>query len=209
MFFAALLAVAVTSPVGARDSRCGDDAHILNQDVQTFDQDPQKGWRSVADRLECRAHAAELLREYREMLQMRLDVLAWHEGQLRAELGQIDDAIRLFERARRPEVVLGQRQEIWNAYVDATIAFLKGDRASLLRARERLAVAPVPVIMQLQPDGSLRASKPDAPPNLDVVDGLIACLGRPYFEAYGSQCRRQAQAGRGESGQSWTAVARE
>ena len=192
MFFAALLAVAVTSPVAASDARCGDDAQILNQDIQTFDQDPQKGWRSVASRLECRAHAAELLREYREMLQMQLDGLAWHEGQLRAELGQIDEAIGLFERARRPEVVLGQRQEIWNAYVDATIAFLKGDRVALLRARARLAAAPVPAIMQRQPDGSLRASKASAPPNLDVVDGLIECFGRPYVEAYGSRCRRNA-----------------
>jgi len=121
---------------------------------------------------------------------MRLDGLVWHEGQLRAELGQTAEAIRLFQRARRPDVLLGQSQENWNAYVDATVAFLKGDRAALLSARARLAASPIPTITERQSDGSLRASKPDRQPNLDVVDGLIACFGRPYAEAYGSRnCR--------------------
>jgi len=193
VFLAMLLAAAIASPP-AGELQCGDEARLLNQDITTFDQDPRDGWRSVANRPGCRAHAADLLRAYRAMLQMRLDGLVWHEGQLRAELGQTAEAIRLFRRARRPDVVLGQSQVIWNAYVDATIAFLESDRAALLGARARLAATPTPTIMGRQSDGSLRASKPARQPNLDVVDGLIACFGRPYAEAYGSSdCRPESR----------------
>ena len=59
----------------------------------------------------------------------------------------------------------------WNAYVDATEAFLKGDLDGLKAARDRIAAGP-------KLDG--------VPANLDVVDRLIARFGRPYREAYGT-----------------------
>ncbi|UUL83896.1 hypothetical protein [Sphingomonas qomolangmaensis] len=183
------LAAVVQSP--AVEAPCGDEVQILNEDLDTFDQDPRKGWRSVVARTNCRAKAAELLRIYREMLQMRLDSLAWHEGQVLAELGRVTEAIAIFQQAKRRDVVLDQPQEGWNAYADATIAFLRRDRIALQQARKRLAATPIATTMERQPDGSFRpSSSASRPPNLDVVDGLIKCFDRSYAEAYGSSsCR--------------------
>ena len=190
------LAAAAQSPTVA--APCGDEARILNEDLDTFDQDPQKGWRSVAARPNCRAKAAELMRVYREMLQMRLNSLVWHEGQVLAEMGRATEAIALFQRAKRPNSVLGQSQEGWNAYADATIAFLRRDRIALQQARKRLVAAPIPTTMERLPDGSFRSgSHASQAPNLDVVDGLIKCFDRSYLEAYGSPSCRSSSVPRG------------
>ena len=86
----------------------------------------------------------------------------------------------------------------WNAYVDATIAFLQRDRAALVRARARLAAVPVPPD-QAMPElvkGVLHIQLSNGdimklrwPPNIDVVDGLLACYDQPYAQAYRDQCR--------------------
>ena len=87
----------------------------------------------------------------------------------------------------------------WNHYVDATIAFLAGDRTALEQARDRLAAVPHDSASGLPPlvDGYIEFPAPSGqppmrmrwPPNIDVVEGFIACFGRPYNEAYGSSCR--------------------
>lgn len=115
----------------------------------------------------------------------------WHEGQVRAELGETDAAISLMERARHAPVEHGFNQDDWNIYVDATIAFLRGDKASLLRARERLANFPWPVGHSYTDEKGVRHTTrpPNWPPNLNVVDGLVRCFGHPYAEAYRQACR--------------------
>ncbi|MGP7795808.1 hypothetical protein [Sphingomonas sp. CLY1604] len=194
MFLALVLGLAGAMQSPAVGSSCGEESRILNEDIATFDQDPQRGWRSVASQPGCRTKAAELIRIYREMLQMRIDSLVWHEGQILAELGRTSEAIVLFQRAKRPTSMLGQSQDAWNTYADATIAFLKHDLAALKQARQRLAALPAPTIMQRQPDGTFQPSlSAGPPPNLDVVDGLITCFDRSYAEAYGSSSCRKNQ----------------
>jgi hypothetical protein len=116
---------------------------------------------------------------------------------MRASAGQYERAIPLLESARKTEA---QDPLGWNYYVDATTAFLRHDRAALLNAREQLAAVVYPEGSGLPPlkDGYIEfPSRPGQPvmrmrwpPNIEVVDGLVACFGKPYSEAYGSvSCR--------------------
>lgn len=168
-----------------------------------FDQDLSNGgggWRTLAARQECVSVAADLIRDYRHRRGVEGGILAWHEGQLRAEAGDVAQAIALFERARKPD---GEKDPIgWNAYVDASVAFLRNDRAALAAARARLAATPYRTDGDMPPlkDGVIafpaQEGRPAVrmrwPPNLDVVDGLIRCFAQPYRVAYGSSCRPPA-----------------
>jgi hypothetical protein len=189
----AFQAAAATAPAAtASDAqRCQFDFNAslaLGQDA--FDQDMNGGWRALAQRPGCEGVAADLIHAYRSNLENHLSILYWHEGQLRADIGQYPEAIRLMESSRKPGDSLG-----WNSYVDATIAFLRGDRTALAAARAELAALP-------RPAGFEDRTLPNGlhvtwPMNLAVVDGLIRCFGRPYREAYGlPECREPAEAHR-------------
>ncbi|MDB5430423.1 MAG: hypothetical protein JWP35_1539 [Caulobacter sp.] len=202
----ALSALAATS-ASARDitpdaplpRACGyDRAAMLAMPFERFDQDFAEGWRPLADRPGCELAAAEVLAAYRVENSPRLSsgesrLLAWHEGQLRAMVGDIPDAITLITISRA-----GDADQVNSLYADATLAFLRHDRRALKAARRRLAALP-------KPDGFDREAAATAkrlglvvswPPNLDVVDGLAACFDRPYAEAYGAACRHKAGATR-------------
>lgn len=163
--------------------------------ITAFDQDPNGGWRALARRPACKGEAAELIRIYRSRQESFLSMLFWHEGQLRASRGEIGEAVALFEKAKRPADDSG-----WNAYADATIAFLKKDKAALLEARERLLQTPKPPEQQwVDANGKPRAA-PKWPMNIDVVNALVACFGKSYDEAYGSTvCRDAGATSRGAS----------
>lgn len=87
----------------------------------------------------------------------------------------------------------------WNHYVDATIAFLAGDREALEQARDRLAAVPFDGTSGLPPlvDGFIELpTQPGQPPlrmrwppNIEVVEGLLNCFGKSYNDAYGTACR--------------------
>lgn len=172
---------------------------LLALEERAFDQDLANGgggWRAIAARPGCAAVAADLVADWRAR-HGGSGIVGWHEGQLRAEAGQVDRAIPLLAGARMDPArdLVG-----WNHYVDATVAFLRGDRDALLRARETLAaVEYVPMDNGLPPprDGWIEIPRPEGqppvrmrwPPNSEVVDGLVACFGRPYAEAYGGACR--------------------
>jgi hypothetical protein len=83
----------------------------------------------------------------------------------------------------------------WNAYADATIAFLQGNRRKLDQALARLKSTPAPPGEDLQ-DGQIEMTQPNGtkfkmpwPLNVDVVKGLQRCMGEPYRDAYSSSCR--------------------
>jgi hypothetical protein len=164
-----------------------DERALMDMGFNAFDQDMQGGWRALSQRPGCEARAADLIHTYRVLAEHRMSILYWHEGQLRAALGQTEEAIRLFEQSRKPDDQYG-----WNPYVDATIAFLRGDREALIAARGRLAALPRPAGFEERTlPGGFRTTWPL---NLQVVDGLIRCFGRTYREAYGGapECRGEA-----------------
>ena len=171
-----------------------DRTQLLALDEQHFDQDlANGGWRGVAARPSCESVAADLVRDYQETHGSHSGILYWHEGQLRAMAGDYKRAITAMEHALNP--LNTDDLSGWNLYVDATIDFLKRDRAALLEARTRLA-AIRPMNGEQVQDGfvSERTSsgqevKVRWPANLDVVDGLVHCFDKPYRAAYASECR--------------------
>ena len=163
----------------------------MAMDYWTFDQAPD-GSRAVLDKPGCELAGADLIRDYHAALRARgepvthafeqgsvtfsetgeVPLLYWHEGQVRAMNGQAEQAAALFRKAIKPE---DQNVMGWNEYARASIAFLVRDRAALEAERSNLA-----------------ARVPADNLNLGVVDGLIACFGRSYKEAYGdTACDRR------------------
>jgi len=169
-------AIAAASPAPA----CAYDRdRLLSLDQNAFDQDLNGGWRALADKPGCRLAAADLLRDYRQAHHSTDRILFWHEGQLRAEAGEDQAALALFEQSRAKEPdAFG-----WNLYVDGTIAFLRHDRAALQAARDKLAKVPKPANFHpVTPDGKPMQIK--WPPNLNVLDGFLHCFDRSYDFAY-------------------------
>lgn len=196
---AAAISGAAWAEAGAAEAGAGcahDREALLALDVRTFDKARGAGWRLVGNRRGCEAAAADLIRDYRvanagKLVEGRVDDLRGlmrHESQLRAAAGQVEAAVRLRERARYG----GDRPD--QLYDEATIAFLKKDRAKLGAVRAELAGLPKPAWFE---EAAARAQAKHGlavtwPPNLDVVDGLIACFDRPYAEAYSQSCREPA-----------------
>lgn len=183
------LALAQADPVAASDTCAHDRAALLALSPADFDQNLNGGWRLVGDRPECAEIAADLLADYRtarwgELTPGELHVNYWHEGQLRAGLGQTDAATRLMMAGVNPAM----SRSGFSDYALGTIAFLHQDREGLLAARERLAALPKPPDF----DDAARRFKAQYgfelkwPANLSVLDGFIACFDRPYNEAYGA-----------------------
>ena len=170
-----------------------DRERLLSLDEQAFDQDLSGGWRTIVGIPGCELAAADLIRDYRDRHASSSGTLLWHEGQLRANAGQAGEAVPLMRASRRPED--GDRVG-WNHYVDATVAFLQGDRAALLAARKRLAAMKPSPDMTPVADGFVELALFNGqvttipwPMNLDVVDGLVHCFGQDYTLAYGVGCR--------------------
>jgi hypothetical protein len=133
---------------------------MLGLDYRAFDQTPGRGWRELAAGDKCSSEAADLIRDYRTTRKLPHPMLYWHEGQLRALSGDVTAAVPLMERAKAGDGIDG-----WSEYVDATVAFLKKDRAAYDKARSALSALP-------------RA------PYRGVVERLGRCFDRPYVRAY-------------------------
>lgn len=170
---------------------CKYDRSILALDFDAFDQDMNGGWRAVANRPGCDKKAAELIKWYRERQQQKISTLYWHEAQLHALAGDAQSAIPLMKQSRRA-VNDGTG---WNEYVDASIAFLKGDKRKLRAARSRLAAVPPPSNRSCVDTKGKTVDCGDWPSNLDVVDGFISCFGKPYKEAYSDPACRLPPSG--------------
>lgn len=147
-----------------------------------FDQGVD-GWRSLDSSLACSDYADDVLAEYRSRHGPRLApanarLLMRREAQVLAAQGDAAGSVDLMREAACP----GEPQ--WRRlYREGSIAFLEGDLVRLEAAKDRLAKLP-PDSSLIGPDGKEVAW----PPNLDVLDGLISCFGKPYSVAYA--CRR-------------------
>ena len=176
------------------DRHCVEDrAAFMAMSYWEFDQSPE-GVRSVLDKPGCRQAGADLIRDYHAALRAKgepvthvfpegeitfsengeVTMLYWHEGQVRAMDGDSRYATELFRRSLEPDA---KSYAGWNEYVRASIAFLEGDLDALKAEREALS-------------GKVGPGYGDL--NLGVVDGLIACFGRSYADAYGARdCNRR------------------
>lgn len=170
------------------------DAAMLSLTLNDFDQ-TDAGWRSLAVE-GCYAVAADAIARYRADNAARLagedtGTLNWHEGQMRAAAGQNEAAIDIMQAG------LASTSEAIRPYNEATIAFLRRDRAALEAARDRLLALPQPDYF-IDAKARYEVNYPDLPPlawplNRDKVDGLVACFDRPYREAYGCDAEGNVQ----------------
>ncbi len=157
---------------------------MLALDQNAFDQDMQGGWRMVVRGGNCRAEAADLIRAYINANGEKGEIMTWHEGQMRAMVGQTDQAIALLRTTYKPPEYddwFG-----WNHYVSATLAFLQRDQEGLEKARLNLLALPPPDDSKML-DSSGKPRNIKWPPNLNVVDGLLRCFDHSYDHAY-NQC---------------------
>lgn len=183
----AALVLSMLSPGDATMARQGDqvddpacrfDPSSLDAGYREFDLDKPGNWRAIEKVKGCEPAAAEMLSQYRERYEQLVPLMAWHEGQVRASIGQYPDAIELMRKSRR----LAERDPAgWNLYVDATIAFLRKDRRKFQVARRRL------LALRKPPAWPAGASWPQ---NANVLRGLWKCFDRSYQTAYGDDCRR-------------------
>ena len=138
---------------------------------EAFDQTHDEGWRAMAKQGNY-ALAARTIEDYLEanldLTEGQQRVLHFHAAQMFAFAGQTDDALWHLPFSFEPED--GEPKLIlWNDYVAATEAFLRGNYPELLAARERIANGP-------ECGGTIA--------NLSVVDRLLANFDRPYSQAY-------------------------
>lgn len=190
MLFAVLFA-AVLQSTPAPDVCAYDREAMLALSVEAFDQDLQGGWRPLGNRRECREAAAELLSAYRkarwkDFTSDQLHTNYWHEGQIRAALGQNDQAVRMLLAGVSPSSIGGKEH-----YAIGTVAFLLRDRPMLQAARDRLALIPPPPGFE-EDSANFKARygrELTWPLNLDVLDSFLACFDKPYDDAYSRDCR--------------------
>ncbi len=185
--------------------RCGVDApemqRLLELEQQAFDQDMEGGWRAVASEEACKNAAGEVIKAY--LLYSgpeptSVSALRWHAGQMKAYAEKTDKALAFFWSTYRPPAENAEGPIDFNAYVDATIAFLEKDRTALEAARAKLAaqtvseerVASLKKFLEENPNIKMDIY---AKPNLHVADSFLACFDQPYSVAYGD-CETEAEA---------------
>jgi hypothetical protein len=187
-------APAQEAPADVATACIADREALLALDFEAFDQMPA-GWRAVADKGQaCELPAAELIAEYRARTSGRPDIgryqdtMLSHEGQLRAANGQTERALVLFRQKLAIHVAEANGVEDTNTLRDkAEIAFLQGDRAALIAARDQLADLPMPPGMaEAIAAATARqggAVKFQWPLNLAYTESLLKCFGRSFREA--------------------------
>jgi hypothetical protein len=143
----------------------------LGLDFYAFDQSPGAGWRQLAENgrfLEAANLIDSYINKHKNLNESQMTILYFHAGQMYAFSDDYQTAIERFVKSayaqEPPELPLR-----WNAYVQATIAFLSKDLDRLKDCRKEIAEGP-----------ALEGQKA----NLDVVDRLIEHFEEPYSKAY-------------------------
>jgi hypothetical protein len=164
----ASMSMRMPTPVPAASPACAiEDSRrraILAANYDAFDQSAEgaASWRSVMND-GCYETAASLILGYVDRNRARLSAeelrtLEFHAGQVFALAGDDAKAAPHFEKS------LGGSRE-WRAYVEATLAFVRHDRAAFDQARRTY-------------DRVVPKS-----PRRRVLAGLASCFGEPYFRA--------------------------
>jgi hypothetical protein len=128
-------------------SRPKDASHdaLLSLPWQQFDQTPNSGWRVYAVHHEYRT-AAKLIEVYlkqhhQELTGRQRAVSHFHAGILQVRDGRMQAGLVHLKQALVPDKTPGLSDD-WNDMVTAHIAFLTGDRATLVAAKEHVASLP-------------------------------------------------------------------
>jgi len=169
---------------------------LLALSQKGFDQNfSGEGWRPLADKEGCKNTAGEVIKAYilysTPAIPENQNILRWHAGQMKAGAGKYNEALAFFRGTYYRDS--DTRNGEWNLYVDATIAFLSGDREALVQARDKLAAMPVSEKLKTarrkflkdNPNITMPDEFVDEPQNLTPVNNLLTCFGQPYAKAYG------------------------
>jgi len=135
-----------------------------------FDQ-TEAGWRKLGD---CPAEAARLLQRYVKQQESNTRGVRWHLAQSLAMAGDNAAAAEQAAMTVNPDEATQHPSFAWNAYVLATVAFLRNDRAAFDAQYE----------IHRRAANGFKANET----NFKVLTGLANCFGKPYREAYGA-CR--------------------
>lgn len=151
---------------------------VLDLDFAAFDQDLDGGWRTLAS-MGCDAQAALLLDRFiaeNEPSPSERVILKFHAGQSYAFAGDESTAAQRISQSLYADSVIETREKpfadrllSWNAYVNATLAFLRKDADALKRHRQEMAA-----------HADLRINQV----NLKVVDRFIRHFDGSYKQAY-------------------------
>jgi hypothetical protein len=117
---------------------------ILSLPWQQFDQTPNSGWRVYSARRDYRTAADVIevyLRQHRELTVRQRAVSHFHAGQMRVREGRIEAGVAHMSQALAPENTPGLPDD-WNIMVSAHIAFLTGNRATLIALKAQVASLP-------------------------------------------------------------------
>lgn len=129
---------------------CASPPHDSDRDAllalpwQQFDQTLDSGWRVYSARHKYRAAAEVIevyLKQHPELTVRQRAVSHFHAGQMRVRDGHTPAGLAHMKRALVPDNTPGLSDD-WNIMVSAHIAFLTGDRATLVTLKERVAGLP-------------------------------------------------------------------
>jgi hypothetical protein len=168
---AATMGMSMPVPVSPDSSQCkvssSDQRDMLAADYDSFDQsinDP-RSWRTVMGR-GCYETAATIIDAYlqqnRNLTDEQRRTLNFHAGQVLAFGGKDDTAAPYFAKAEGGDAE-------WNAYVAATLSFVKKDRSDFDTAYAQY--------VQVAPKS----------PRIAVLDSLKACFDKSYATAVACQ----------------------
>ena len=115
--------------------KLGEEHPMLKMDPHTFDQDENKGWRSLPKHQQANVVKSYIAKHVTpggkrfnkdtpEGKNIQPSTLRWHLGQTQAMSGKKGDALRNMERSKQ------NNDPQWNRYVGATTSFIKGDKKS-------------------------------------------------------------------------------
>lgn len=177
MVLIAFVTIVQAQPPAAPKSQ--EDRSILSLDYDSFDQTAGMGWRPLSNTGRY-LEAANLIEFYlgnRTELDMSQRILLrFHAAQMYAFADKTQVALDSLRQTLYPSKVLDSlsledRRHFlaWNAYVHATMAFLRKDRVQLRLFRDQISNGPLI-------NGT--------PMNLDVVDRMILHFDKPYKVAY-------------------------
>jgi hypothetical protein len=117
---------------------------LLSLPWQQFDQTLNSGWRVYSARHEYGAAADVIevyLKQHQELTIRQRAVSHFHAGQMRVRDGRARPGLTHMKQALAPENTPGLSDD-WNIMVSAHVAFLTGDRATLIALKEQVASLP-------------------------------------------------------------------